>query len=52
MEFFAAISLSIFLGFKIDKWLNAGFPLSVWLLPVLIIIGIIIKVFKDTSRKK
>ena len=51
MQFLASIALGIFIGIKADKWLNFSFPLLVWLLPLLIIIGLTIKIFKDTSKK-
>ncbi|MEO6812931.1 MAG: AtpZ/AtpI family protein [Ginsengibacter sp.] len=50
-QFLVAIGLGIFLGIKIDKWANFSFPLLVWLLPLLMIIGITIKIVKDTSSK-
>ncbi|MEO8821923.1 MAG: AtpZ/AtpI family protein [Ginsengibacter sp.] len=50
-EFLAAIAVGIFLGIKLDKWLKISFPLLVWLLPLLIIVSLIIKIIKDTSKK-
>jgi len=51
MQFLASIALGIFIGLKADKWLNFSFPLLVWLMPLLIIIGLTIKIIKDTSKK-
>ena len=51
MQFLVSIALGIFLGLKADEWLHFSFPLLVWLLPLLIIIGIIVKTIKDTGRK-
>ena len=51
MQFLVSIALGIFIGLKADKWLNFSFPLLVWILPLLIIAGLIIKIIKDTSRK-
>jgi hypothetical protein len=51
MQFLGSIALGIFIGLKSDKWLNFSFPLLVWLLPLLIIIGLTIKIIKDTSKK-
>jgi F0F1-type ATP synthase assembly protein I len=51
MQFMVSIALGVFIGIKCDKWLNISFPLLVWLLPLLLIIGIIVKIIKDTSRK-
>ena len=51
-QFMVSIALGIFLGLKLDKWLNISFPLLVWVLPLLLIIGIIVKIIIETSEKK
>ena len=51
MQFLVSIGLGIFIGLKVDEWLHFSFLLLVWLLPLLIIIGIIVKIIKDTSKK-
>ncbi|HSN09301.1 MAG TPA: AtpZ/AtpI family protein [Hanamia sp.] len=51
MQFLVSIALGIFIGLKSDKWLNFSFPLLVWLMPLLIIVGLTIKIIKDTSKK-
>jgi F0F1-type ATP synthase assembly protein I len=50
-QFLVSIGVGIFLGLKLDEWLNFSFPLLVWLLPLLIIGGLILKIIKDTSKK-
>gem|GEM_PF-367664 len=50
-QFLVSIAVGIFLGIKLDKWLKFSFPLLVWLLPLFIITGLIIKIIKDTSNK-
>lgn len=50
-QFLVSIGVGIFIGLKADAWLKISFPLLVWLLPLLIIIGLIIKIIKDTSKK-
>lgn len=50
-QFLVAIAIGIFAGIKMDKWLKISFPLLVWLLPLLILIGLIFKIIKDTSAK-
>jgi len=50
-QFLVSIGVGIFLGIKLDKWLKISFPLLVWLLPLLIIAGLIFKIIKDTSKK-
>jgi len=52
MQLFVAIGIAVFTGYKIDGWLKWGIPLLVWLLPVIVITGIIIKIFRDTASKK
>ena len=51
-QFMVSIGLGIFLGLKLDTWLNISFPLLVWVLPLLLIIGIIVKIIIETSEKK
>ena len=50
-QFMVGIGLSLYAGLKADEWLNMPFPLLVWLIPLLIIIGVIIKTVVDTGRK-
>ncbi len=52
MQFLIAIALGIFLGLKMDGWLNISIPLLVWLLPLIIICAIIFKIVRETSSKK
>ena len=50
-QIFVSIGLGVFIGIKADGWLHLSFPLLVWLLPLLIIFGIMYKIIKDTSNK-
>ena len=50
-QFMVSIGLGIFIGLKLDAWLNISFPLLVWVLPLLLIIGIIVKIIIETSKK-
>lgn len=50
-QFLVSIGVGIFMGAKADEWLGLAFPLLVWILPLAIIIGLIIKIIKDTSSK-
>lgn len=52
MQLFASLGIAIFLGLKVDGWLKLSFPLFLWLLPLLVIVGLIIKVIKDTDSKR
>ena len=51
-QFMVSIGLGIYFGLKLDEWLNISFPLLVWVLPLLLIIGIIVKIITETSGKK
>ena len=50
-QFLVSIGVGIFIGMKLYKWLHFSIPLLVWIMPLLIIIGLIIKIIKDTSKK-
>lgn len=50
-QFFVAIGLGVYAGIKLDEWLKISFPLLVWILPLLLILGMIIKVLTDTNKK-
>ncbi|CAN5168599.1 hypothetical protein BH09BAC2_BH09BAC2_14540 [soil metagenome] len=50
-QFLVAIGIGVFAGIKLDDYLKTGMPLLVWVLPLLIITGVIIKIIKDTSKK-
>ncbi len=52
MQFLVSIGLGVFIGLKADKWLDLSFPLFVWLLPLLIIAGILYSIIKNTSSRK
>lgn len=52
MQFLVSIALGVFIGLKADGWLHLSFPLLVWLLPLLIICGLLFQLIKDTSGKK
>lgn len=52
MQFLISIGLGVFIGLKADKWLTISFPLLVWLLPLLIIVGLLYNILKETSKKK
>jgi hypothetical protein len=52
MQFLVGIGLCVFIGLKADKWLHISIPLLVWLLPLLVITGIILKIVKETAKKK
>jgi hypothetical protein len=51
-QILASLGLAVFIGLKLDGWMHTPFPILVWVLPLLIIIGMIIKTIKDTSKPK
>jgi uncharacterized integral membrane protein len=48
----AGLLIFIFAGKWIDSKLQLSFPMLIWLLPLIFIVGMIVKVIKDTSNKK
>ncbi len=51
-QFLAGIGMAVFIGLKVDKWINIKIPLLVWILPLMVIIGFIIKLVKETGKRK
>lgn len=51
-QFLVGIGLFVYIGMKVDKWLKIKVPVAVWVLPLLLIIGVMIKIIKDTAQKK
>lgn len=50
-QFLGGMGVALYCGYKLDEWLDWGFPLWVWLLPLLFITGTIIKIIKETGKK-
>ncbi len=48
----AGLLLAVFAGKWIDTKTGFVIPVFVWLLPLLLLIGILVKVVRDTSNKK
>ena len=51
-QLFLALGLAVFIGIKLDKWVNLSFPVLVWVLPLLILISIMYKLINETNKKK
>jgi hypothetical protein len=51
-QIFAALGIAVFAGYKLDKWINISVPLLVWILPLLVLTGMIYQVVKDTGKRK
>lgn len=50
-QLMAALAVGVLGGYWLDKWIKPGIPIFIWVLPLLILIGILIRVVKDTSQK-
>ena len=50
-QFLIGIGLAVYGGLLLDRWMRFDVPLAVWILPLLLIIGVIIKIIKDTQKK-
>jgi hypothetical protein len=51
-QFMVAIGIAVYAGLQTDKWLKLKMPLTVWVLPLLVIVAMIVKIIKDTAQKK
>lgn len=51
-QILVSLGLAVFAGYKIDKWLRISLPLLVWLLPLAVLVMMIYKLIKETSKKK
>lgn len=51
-QFLVAIGVSVWLGQSIDHWSRFRTPIFVWVLPLLVITGLIIKVVRDTAKRR
>jgi len=47
----AGLLLTVWLGHLLDNWLQWRVPVFIWLLPLLLLIGMMIKAVRDTSNK-
>lgn len=50
-QFLVSLGLAVFLGLKADKWFKISAPLLVWLLPLIVLLGMLYKIFRDTSKQ-
>ena len=51
-QIFVSLGIAVFAGYKADKWLHLSLPLLVWLLPVIVLVLLIYKLMKETSKRK
>ena len=50
-QLLAGLIIAVFLGKWIDEKAKFTFPVFIWFLPLIVIIGMILKAVKDTSKK-
>lgn len=51
-QLLVSLGIGVFLGLKLDGWMNLKIPLLVWILPLLILVAMIARLIKATSKKK
>ena len=51
-QIFVGLGLAVFVGLKVDKWLKISAPLLVLIFPVIVLVGIIYKIVRETSKQK
>ena len=51
-QFFIIIGLALALGWKIDAWLHFKSPWLIWILPLIMIVGLLIKLIIETTKKR
>jgi len=51
-QFLVAIGVAVWLGQSIDRWSGFRTPIFVWVLPLLVITGLIIKAVRDTAKRR
>lgn len=50
-QFLVAIGVTVYAGYKLDRLLDWRIPIWIWVLPLLVIIGMIAGVIRDSSKK-
>lgn len=50
-QIFAGLIIAVAIGYWVDEKVKFSFPVFIWLLPLIAIIGMILKIVKDTSKK-
>lgn len=49
-KYLAILGLSVWAGLKIDRMIPGEWPLLVWLLPMVCVVGLVVKAVRDTSK--
>jgi len=51
-QLLAGLIITVFAGKWIDEKLHFSFPILIWLLPLVFLVGMILKAVRDTSKNK
>ncbi|TDX01025.1 AtpZ/AtpI family protein [Dinghuibacter silviterrae] len=51
-QLFVALGLGVYIGIKVDHWAHWKTPIATWLLPLLILVGILVRLVRDTGTGK
>ncbi|MGI8950567.1 MAG: hypothetical protein ACR2FN_03170 [Chitinophagaceae bacterium] len=51
-QLLVSLGIATYVGYEGDKWIKTNFPLFIWLLPLLVLIFMMIKIIRDTSKKQ
>ena len=51
-QIFVALGIAVFAGYKADRWINTGFPLLIWVLPLLVLAAMLYKLVGETAKGK
>lgn len=50
-QIIVTLGVTIFIGIKLDKYLNIKFPITTITLPLLVLVSLFWKIYKDSSKK-
>jgi uncharacterized membrane protein YhiD involved in acid resistance len=51
-QLFVALGLGVFVGIKVDHWAHLKTPVATWALPLVILVGMLILLVRDTGTGK
>jgi F0F1-type ATP synthase assembly protein I len=51
-QLFVALGLGVYLGIKVDHWAHLTTPIATWLLPLVILVGMLVLLVRDTGTGK
>ena len=51
MQIFVSLGIAVWAGYKADAWFGVSFPLLVWVLPLIVLVLMMFKLIRETSKK-